>query len=338
MSSFSTAYSQELQFSTLDFAGRVLQPAALSSGSTSLTLSSFCEWSPSQRSLFIPTQFDALRGPTTTWEGSMRFARTFVLALFSLLLAFPVFAQQPSTSITESSPRALALLQQSLAVLTGGQPITDVTLTGTARRIAGSDDESGEATYKAISGASRLDLNLSGGARTEIANSTADPPVGSWSGPDSVSHAMANHNVLTEPAWFFPAFAITRRLSNSFYVATYVGQETRDGQTVQHISVSQTASSPDPPGGPMLAHLTQLDFFLDSSTLLPVAITFNIHADDNALLDIPIEIRFSNYRSVNGAQIPFQAQKFLNNNLLLDLQFTDAQLNTGLPTSLFNVQ
>jgi hypothetical protein len=272
------------------------------------------------------------------WEVSMRYARTCVLAFSSLLLALSALAQQTSTATPQGSPQALVLLQKSLAALTGGQPITDVTLTGTARRLAGSDDESGEATYKAISGANRLDLNLSGGARTEIANSTADPPVGSWSGPDGVSHAMAYHNLLTEPAGFFPAFAISRRLSNPSHIATYIRQETRDGQTVRHISVSETASSPDPPGGPTLAHLTQLDYFLDSSTLLPTAITFNAHADNNALLDIPVEIRLSDYRSVNGAQIPFHIEKFLNNTLLLDLQFTNAQLNTGLPAANFTVE
>lgn len=56
----------------------------------------------------------------------MRFARTYALAFFSLHLAFPVFAQQPSASTTQSSPQALALLEKSLAVLTGGQPIADV--------------------------------------------------------------------------------------------------------------------------------------------------------------------------------------------------------------------
>jgi len=53
------------------------------------------------------------------------------------------------------------------------------------------------------------------------------------------------------------------------------------------------------------------------------------------ILDIPVEIRFSDYRPVSGAQIPFHVEKFLNNTLLLDLQFTNAQLNSGLSASLF---
>ena len=180
----------------------------------------------------------------------MRFARTYVPAFFSLLLVFPVFSRQQAPPSTSSSPQALALLQNSLAALTGGQPINDVTLVGTARRIAGSDDETGTATLKALaSGAGRMDLSLSSGQRSEVENLSVTPPAGSWSGPDRVSHAIAFHNLLSEPSWFFPAFAIAHRLSNSSYFAVYVGQETHDGQTVQHISVSQTAPLPNPPVG-----------------------------------------------------------------------------------------
>ena len=209
-------------------------------------------------------------------------------------------------------------------------------MTGTARRIAGSDDETGTATLKAVAGASRTDLNLSSGPRSEIQNCSGASPVGAWSGPDGVAHAISFHNLLTDPAWFFPAFPITHGLSSG-YASTYVGHETREGQAVEHVTISQTSAVQSPHGAPQIAHLSQMDFFLDSATFLPAATTFNIHPDNNALLDIPIEIRFSDYRAVNGAQVPFHVQKFLNNGLILDLQFNTAVLNTGLAASQFQV-
>jgi len=51
------------------------------------------------------------------------------------------------------------------------------------------------------------------------------------------------------------------------------------------------------------------------------------------LLDIPVEIRYSNYQSVNGAQIPLHVEKYLNNTLAIDLQFQSPALNTGLTAS-----
>jgi hypothetical protein len=255
----------------------------------------------------------------------------FVLALISVSQL--TAAQQTTTSSTQ----ALLLLQGSFGTLSGSQTLTDVTLLGNARRIAGSDDDTGTAVFKAIaSGAGRTDLSLSSGQRSEVQNLTATAPAGAWFGPDSVSHAIAYHNLLTEPAWFFPAFAIARRLSSSGYIATYVGHEAHNGQAVEHVSVSQTSSSQDSTGTPTFQHLTQIDFFLDSSTLLPAAISFNIHPDNNAALDLPVEVRFSNYRLVSGAQVPFHVQKYLNNSLILDFQAQSVTLNSGLTASAFS--
>jgi len=252
----------------------------------------------------------------------------------ALSLSLSLSAQQTASS----SPQALALLQKSLAALTGDQSITDITLSGSVRRIAGSDDESGTGVLKAIAGAGRMDLTLSSGQRSEVQNLSATTPAGSWSGPDRVAHPMAFHNLLTEPAWFFPAFAIARRLSNSGYVATYIGHETRNGQAVEHLSISHTSPSTTSSKGLSFEHLSQVDFFLDSTTLLPAAITFNIHPDNNALLDLPVEIRFSDYRPVNGAQVPHHVQKFLNNSLILDFQADSVTLNSGLAAANFTVE
>jgi hypothetical protein len=258
----------------------------------------------------------------------VRFLLSFVLAASFLI---PSAAQQTATS-----PQAVQYLQRALVALGASKPLSDVTLTGTANYIAGSDDETGTATLKAVVGASRIDLNLSSGPRSEVVNTSASP-AGTWSGPDGVSHAISSHNLLTDPAWFFPAFPIAHGVSGSGYLVTYVGQETREGQAVEHLMISQTSPVQTPSGAPTLGHLSQTDFFLDSTTFLPAAVTFNIHPDNDAGLDIPIEVRFSDYRAVNGVQVPFHVQKFLNNGLILDLQFETAVLNTGLAASQFQV-
>lgn len=261
----------------------------------------------------------------------MRSFRTSVLAFLSL--AFTVsFAQpaRPGGQSASSTVSAAQLLQQSLAALQGNTPITDVTLSGTARRIAGSDDESGTATLKALAGTgARLDLSLSSGPRSELRNTSGPEPVGSWSGPDGVSHAMSFDNVFTDLGWF-PAFTISSALSAPNAVATYVGLETREGHSVIHITASKQFPTTHAKTLSLLQHLTQTEIFLDPTTNLPIALAFNTHPDNDAGLDISVEIRFSDYRSVNGTLIPFHVQKFLNNSLLLDLLFQSATLNSGL--------
>lgn len=264
----------------------------------------------------------------------MRVARLILCVSISFLLSISLEAQQTATS----SAQALMLLQRSAAALSGAQMLTDVTLSGIARRIAGSDDDTGTAVLKAIAaGASRMDLTFSSGQRSEIRNLLAATPAGAWSGPDGVSHAMTFHNLQTEPAWFSPAIAITRVLSSSSYVVTYIGQETRNSASVQHVAL-YLPSSASADVAPLLQHLTQIDLYLDSSTLLPAAMTFAIHPDNNALLDIPVEVRFTDYHTVNSAQVPFHVQQFINNSLFLDFQAQTATVNTGLAASTFNVQ
>ncbi len=240
----------------------------------------------------------------------MRVPRGFVfLSIFAFSLLASAAQQTPSTSSTTSSPQAIQLLQRATLALGSATPPSDVTLTGTVRSIAGS---------------------------SEIYNSSGDSPAGTWSGSDGVSHPISFHNLLTDPAWFFPAFPITHGLSSG-YGATYVGHETREGQAVEHLTISQSPAVQTPSGAPTLAHLSQMDFFLDSTTFLPVAVTFNIHPDNNALLDIPIEVRFSDYRSVNDVQVPFHVAKYLNNGLILDLQFQTVTLNSGLTATSFSL-
>jgi hypothetical protein len=266
----------------------------------------------------------------------MGVARLVLSLSIAFFLSLSLTAQQTAPT---SPAQALLFLQRSLSALASGHTLTDVTLTGTARRIAGSDDDTGTAVFKALaSGAGRTDLSLSSGQRSEVHDLSGAEPAGAWSGPDRIPHRIAFHNLLTDPAWFFPAFAIGRRLSVTGYVAAYVGHEAHNGEAVEHVSVYQSALLPNPPGGATFEHLTKVDFFLDSTTLLPAAIDFNIHPDNDALLDIPIEIQFSDYRVVNGAQVPYHVQKLLNNSLILDFQAQSVTFNTGLSASTFSAQ
>jgi len=260
-----------------------------------------------------------------------RFASSVFL---SCILSVSLVAQQTA------APPPTALLPRALAAMTRGAAVSDVTLTGTARRIAGSDDETGAATLKALpTGESRIDLNFPSGVRSEVVGNSDKGPTGKWTAPDGSSHAMAQHNLHSGSNWFFVPFALSSALSDKEAVVSHRGQESFDGVAVEHLSISrQFASLPAGDATTLLQRLSQTEVYLDSSTLLPVALTFNIHPDNNALLDIPVTIRYSNYQASGSAQIPFHIQKFVNNTLALDIQLQSATFNTGLSHSDFSVQ
>lgn len=261
--------------------------------------------------------------------------RISCLAFAVMFLVVPGALPQSSSQPATSNPQAVSLANQALAALVGARQVSDVTLTGTATRTAGTDVETGNITLKALGyGDARLDLSSSGGTRSEVRN-VSNGPGGFWIGLDGASHALAAHNCMTDAAWFFPALSILSQLSNANLVASYVGPETRAGGNVYHIQLSI-----QPPGDTtgMPQRLSAEDVYLSAPTFLPVAVVFNTHPDDDALTNIAVEVDFSNYQNVNGVQIPFRIQKYLNGSLFLDTTVQSAAVNSGLTDSEFSGQ
>ena len=270
-------------------------------------------------------------------------SRTLVFILAFLLGASGRNTAQQTTSSAAVQPQASTLLAQSAVAQVASTSITDVSISGSCRSIVGTDDESCTAVLKATAnGESRLDLNLPGGNFSEIRS--IDPSgnlIGAWASQDGVQHAISYHNLLTDPSWFVPALTLTRILGAARTQATYLGNDTLNGLPVLHVVVVQAPNDPigqAAPAGTIRQHLSQMDFYLDSATLLPVALFFTTHPDSNALLDIPVQIQFSNYQKVGGVQVPFHIQRFINGSLSLDLQVQSVTFNSGLSASTFSIQ
>jgi len=264
----------------------------------------------------------------------MRKSSPRVLALVCSLAFANTGLAAPQTSPPTETPQAT--LQRSLAALVGNTSLSDITLSGAARRIAGSDDEAGTAVLKMTSsGGTRLSCSYPSGSIVEVRSVTADGPIGAWTGVDGKVHPVPFQNLSTD--WgLVPAFTISTALAVQNAVVAVVGTETREGQSVLHIRTWQQFPGIPSSSALLLQHLSQTDIFLDAASLLPASVTFNTHPNDDAGKDIPVEIRFSDYRTVHGAQVPFHVQKFLNNGLVLDLQFQSVSLNSGISAAEFS--
>jgi hypothetical protein len=271
----------------------------------------------------------------------MRSARIGLFVCF-LLFSISLRSQQVQTTPAQSpvNPQGAVLLQQAVGAVVGNKVVSDVTLNGTATRVAGSENDSGDIELEAMaSGQSLLNFTYGSGKLGEVRSiSSSGSPVGSWTGPDGKTHPMSYHNLLTDSSWFFPALTLGRLLASPTNAVALNGQEAKDGISVTHLTTSQQFSDVGGDVAALMQHLSQTELFLEANTLLPVALEFNIHPDNNAGLDIPVEVRFSDYRTVNGVQIPFHVQKFLNNSLMLDIQLQTATLNSGLAASAFAIQ
>jgi hypothetical protein len=257
----------------------------------------------------------------------------FLSALFSA----PLESQQPTAA--PASPQAESLLQRARAALSGPNPISDVTLTGTARRIAGSDDESGSVTLKAMSrGEARLDMVFPSGQLNEVRSTSTETAAGRDGAKldsRSTSRKIPFFNLLTEPAWFFPAFILQRASSDPRYTATYVGHETLDSEEVEHLSVSYHPERIAPDMAKTIEDLSKTEIFLESSTLRPVLMTFNTHPEAAWERNTPVAIRFSDFRNAGTSLVPYRIQKYIQNVLVLDVEVQTVQLNSGLTATLF---
>jgi hypothetical protein len=257
------------------------------------------------------------------------------------LLLLCVFAGLTCSSQKEllaqgSSSDATVVLQNSLAAQSGSVTIQSVLLTGTTERIAGSDDETVSARFEAtLSRSSRSDVSLAAGTLTEVRQAGSTGTTGAWSSGDGQYHPLAGHNLLTDGAWWFPEFVTQRLLSDPNAVVTFVGTESG----LAHFKAVEAA----PTGLPQSAadeitHLSQVDLYLDPTTLLPVQLCFALHPDNNALVDIPVTVQYSAYQAINGATIPMHIQESLNGTLALDIVVQNATFNVAVPQTDFSWQ
>jgi hypothetical protein len=247
------------------------------------------------------------------------------LVLFILIGALTV---SNIATAQQTAPTAASYLQQSLVALAGQTANQGLTLNGTAEFIAGSTDETGSFSAScSVAGSSQVQLQLSTASRTENRQISNGTHTGNWLDSQGQQHAMAGHNLLTPESWFCPNIALARILQNSSLTVQLVGNESKNGIAVAHFTIGAPAVDNTEPNQ-LVAHLSITDLFLDPTTLRPVALDFNVHPDNNALIDIPVEIQFSNYTSVNGVWIPFTVEKYVNSTLALKLQVGSASTAT----------
>jgi hypothetical protein len=218
-----------------------------------------------------------------------------------------------------------------------GLPVSDLLLNADVLWIVGGTRASGTATLKA-KGANQARLDIATGtvSRSEIRND-ANGADGQWIGSDGARHPIALHNCWTLAPWFAP-HALVQAMSGSNAVLRYVGRETRNGIPADHVQFHPASTEKNPRLAQELEKLALSEVFFDASTHLPAALLFNTHPDNDDSRDIPVEIRFADYRDVDGVMVPFHIQRYLQGVLNLDLTVTAAAINHGLADSEFALQ
>ena len=250
----------------------------------------------------------------------------FVMLLISLMATDTLLRAVDSKQKSQQGSSGATWAQQAMLALTGGTPVGSVTESGSVTLTVGDDQESGTVSLQS-SGlmTSQLTLTTGAGNRSETRSWDNFQPSGTWTGLDGQQHAMATVNCWTDPVWFFPALSLLAGYADPTLVFTDLGQVQYSGGNVEHIQVYRYISTL--PDGPLqvVKQFSTVDYYLDSNTALPVAMSFSRHGDRDPNANIPMAAVFSQYQSVGGIQIPFQVTALFNGTPWLQINITNAQ-------------
>jgi hypothetical protein len=246
-------------------------------------------------------------------------ARRLCAFLVPYVLLLGASAQAPS-SLRDT--QSTAKISQARAAFSQSQ-VVSVQLEGTVVAHFGVDERGTISLQADGSGGYRMDLRLPSGNRAESRSVSTDALSCSAQGKDGVTHEAAVHNCLIALPWFLPDAGLGA-VNDDPLVAYESRSEIVDGVAADLVHIHMVKSGISKHGALMLDKLSSSDLLLDPASALPVRLRYNSHPDSDANLDLPTEIRYSDYHLVNGVQIPFRIEKYLNHSLILEITVQSA--------------
>jgi hypothetical protein len=247
------------------------------------------------------------------------------VALMGVLLAgFPGWGQTPTGSGTAQNT-----IQQAQAAFSAGKPVNTVTLTGNATWHAGSLEDAGPITLEAwASGAATTTMQLaSTGTRIESQTAFGPAMACTWSRSDGVQHIIPAESCWKSLVWFLPDVSFQPGLLPGVLGMSDLGSDSYAGNPTRHLQGQLVFTNLPIDFVQRVMPDTTADLMLDPSSFLPEGMTYTVHPIDGTLADIPVDVRFADYRKVNGVEIPFSIQRYFNGTLQLDISISTAAAN-----------
>jgi hypothetical protein len=272
----------------------------------------------------------------------MNFPRgEFLLKTPTLLSSFCFFLGISLVSFSSASglgqdtaPQGVSaanLLAQLSAVFSNSNVMQQVELSGSATWHAGSLEDTGTVTLTAsTNGSSQMQLELARtGQKTETQTGTGYSAYCQWAGADGVAHTADLGNCWKPSVWFFPAISLQPSLLPSYLNAVDLGTG-RVGSSeniYRHLQSQLVFPNFTSQMSENFAGQSTTDLGLDPTTLLPAVLAYSVHPDNGNPAKIAIEIRYSDYRAVDGVQVPFHIERYINGSLQLDILISSAHIN-----------
>jgi hypothetical protein len=236
-----------------------------------------------------------------------------------------------ASALLAQAPAGAALASQTLAGLDTGTVLRSIRLTGSVTRHFAAP-VTGTAVLEAAGPTqARVEFDFPDGSRVETRGDDAQGrPWGAWADASGTAHAMALANCWVPAAWFLPQLAVLTPghagETLSMLADASGAHRLERVRAVAHQTTAMTAE---------IERLSAAVLSVDAAPGLPAALAYTLRPDNGGPFAIPVEIRYSDYRTVNGVEIPFHIQEFMQRALDYDIEIQDAEVNPALDASGF---
>lgn len=248
----------------------------------------------------------------------MRYAMAVLLCLVT-----PFACSAQSSPASNRDPQAIMLLTQALSTAGGSvlDSLHDFQGTGTITYYWAGQQVKGSATVRGKGpGQFRLDAALPSGERSWTVNNG----LGSLRNPDGSVSEIPYHNAVNLGGLTVPFTRVSATMHDAALSVSYVGLQQVEGQQFHDIKV-QKRLTPE-----ASSREESADIFLDPKTFAIVGIQDKTHPRQTMTVDIPHAVYFSDFRTVQGALVPFSVSEYVNNQRVWSLQLDNLEFNTGL--------
>jgi hypothetical protein len=250
-----------------------------------------------------------------------------ILAILTLsMVASSLHAQVAAGAPTD----AQSLLTQITGKFAGQQQFRSVQLTGTVERHAGSTSDTGTITLTTgTDGSNQAKIQLSEGQRKETQTALTNQRSCAWSGPDGVEHDSSSSTCWPALVWFLPQITLNPVQLPTILGTDYRGLSTTPKGTSAYLLVNQlviNAGKTPPSFTSWIMEQSKTSLYVDLATLVPIVLAYKVLADSGSAT-IPVEVRYSNYRTLSGLTVPGHIERYLNGSLELAIDINEVSIS-----------
>jgi len=262
---------------------------------------------------------------------------SLAIATLLLLSVVPVslLAQQGTQTppAPQRDPQAISVLTQCLNASGGRQAIQsihDFTGTGTVTYFWANEEVQGTVTVRRLGAAFRLDASLPDGTRSWLVSEGN----GAIRETDGKVKEIMLPNALNLADQTFPFPGIVAALEDATHSTSLAGQTTLNGRSVYIIRVQKTFPDLKGPADRM-SKWTAKEYLIDAQTFTLLEMRDTVHTNEGPDREFPRETVYSDFRTVNGALIPFSVAEKIDGQDTWTLKLANVTFNTGLELDAF---